>query len=120
MSNAAFVARQRTDRFRSIQYWAGFLFTRHHVILQLKNVLKFSPNGLQFHDQQTNLVHKFFSFFRGHQLLIGDAFRLHSAAKEVVESGTARRLVPTVVFGIRSLLIGRIGTYQSRAETSAY
>jgi hypothetical protein len=106
--------------FRSIQNSARFVFARGRAILDLKNALKFSPSDLQFNDQRTKLVHNFFCFFRDYQLLVGRRYRITSAAKQVIKSGTPRRLVPTIVFGIRSLLIGSIRAYQSRAESSGH
>jgi hypothetical protein len=98
MSNAASVARQRSDRLRFIQNSVGFVFTGYRAILHLKNVLQFSPSALQFHDQRAKWMHNFLPVFCGRQLPVRDAVR--SAAKEVVKSGTPRRLVPTVIFGI--------------------
>ena len=120
MSNAASGPQERADRSRSIQDSARFFLARGRAILRLKNVLKFSPSGLQFNDQRTKLVHNFFRFFRDHQLLVGRRYRITSAAKQVIKSGTPRRLVPTIIFRIRSLLIGSTRAYQSRAETSAH
>src|SRR5260221_11223214 len=120
MSDAAWGPQERADRFRFIQNSARFFLTRGRAILDLKNVLQVSPSGLQFNDQRTKLVHNFFPLFSRSPVVSWRRYRITSAAKQVIKSGTPRRLVPTIIFGIRSQLIGSIRAYQSRAETSAH